>query len=91
MKEVKRGFERAVKRAGLEDVTFHTLRHTFCSLLAMRGVPIPTIAELAGHKTIQITMRYSHLAPEHKRRAIEKLEGLGLRGEVVPLQVVDAG
>jgi integrase len=89
LKEVKRQFERAVEKAGLKDVTFHTLRHTFCSLLAMRGVPIPTIAELAGHKTIQITMRYSHLAPDHKKKAIEKLEGLTSEGEVIPLQVVE--
>jgi integrase len=43
----------------------HMLRHTFCSRLAQRGVPLLTIQKLAGHKTIQMTMRYSHLAPEN--------------------------
>jgi len=91
LKEVKRQFEKAVKKARLRDCTFHTLRHTFCSHLAMRGVPIPTIAELAGHKTLQITMRYAHLSPDHKRKAIRVLEDLTTRGEVIPFQVGETG
>jgi site-specific recombinase XerD len=41
--------------------------------LAMAGVDIRTIAALAGHKTLQMTMRYAHLAPEHNLAAVEKL------------------
>jgi len=57
-----------------KDVCFHTLRHTFVSRLMMKGVDIRTVQELAGHKEIKMTMRYAHLAPEQKRRAIGLLE-----------------
>src|SRR5215831_15634874 len=42
-------FERAVRKAGLEDFTFHNLRHTFASRLIMRGADLPTVKELLGH------------------------------------------
>ena len=42
-------FERAVVQAGLEDFTFHDLRHMFASRLVMRGVDLPTVKELLGH------------------------------------------
>ncbi len=67
-------FEFAVKRAGLVDFHFHDLRHTFASRLIMAGVDIRTVQELMGHKTISMTLRYSHLSPDHKRKAIEALE-----------------
>lgn len=54
---------------------FHTLRHTYISRLVLAGVDIRTVQELAEHKTITMTMRYSHLAPQHKRRAVDILEG----------------
>jgi hypothetical protein len=56
-------FQNAVKRAKLEDFHFHDLRHTFASRLIMAGVDIRTIQELMGHKTIAMTLRYSHLSP----------------------------
>ena len=49
------------------------LRHTFASRLAMAGVDLRTLAELMGHKTIQMTMRYAHLAPAHNLAAVERL------------------
>src|SRR5690606_29013822 len=48
-----------------EKLVFHSLRHTFCSSLAKRGVKLHEIAKLAGHKSIQTTMRYTHLDNEH--------------------------
>mgnify|MGYP003650818411 CR=1 FL=1 len=53
---------------------FHTCRHTFCSRLLQRGVPITTVKELAGHRDIKTTLRYSHLSPSNHRDAIDKLE-----------------
>jgi integrase len=66
-------FEDAVKKAGLRSLTWHDLRHTFASRLVMADVDIRTVAELLGHKNIQMTMRYAHLAPEHKLVAVERL------------------
>lgn len=43
-------------------ITFHVLRHTFCTLLIAKGVPITTVSKLAGHTKIEQTQRYSHIA-----------------------------
>ncbi len=67
-------FQTAIKRARLVDFHFHDLRHTFASRLIMAGVDIRTTQELMGHKTIAMTLRYSHLSPDHKRKAIQALE-----------------
>ena len=73
-KSPRHWFEPTVKAAGLDDFTWHCLRHTFASRLVMAGVDIRTVAELLGHKTLAMTMRYAHLAPDHQRAAVEKLE-----------------
>ena len=67
-------FERCVEDAGISKFTWHCLRHTFISRLVMAGVDLRTVQELAGHKTISMTVRYAHLAPEHNQAAIEKLD-----------------
>jgi integrase len=53
---------------------WHDLRYTFISRLVMKDVNLRTVHELAGHKTISMTTRYAHLAPEHNQAAIEKLD-----------------
>ena len=68
-----RWFTDTVRVAGLKDFTWHCLRHTFASRLAMAGVDLRTVQELFGHKSITMTMRYSHLSPEHCAKALEKL------------------
>ncbi len=73
IKSPRSWFEPAVKNAKLKDFSWHCLRHTFISRLVMAGVDLRTVMELAGHKTIQMTMRYAHLAPGHAARAVEKL------------------
>ena len=60
--------------AATGDEVMHALRHTFCSRLVQRGVPILTVKELAGHKTMDITLRYAHLAPHNLVNAIAALE-----------------
>jgi site-specific recombinase XerD len=69
----KHWFGPAVETAGLVDFTWYCLRHTFASRLVMAGVDLRTVAELMGHKTIQMTMRYAHLAPAHNLAAVERL------------------
>ncbi len=66
-------FAKLVRAAGMKDFTWHDLRHTFASRLAMAGVPMRHIADLMGHSEIQTTMRYAHLAPGHLADAVEKL------------------
>src|ERR1017187_3471050 len=69
-----KAFYRARDAAGLgKEVVFHTLRHTYISRLVMAGADIRTVQELAGHKEIKMTMRYAHLAPQHKHRAVALL------------------
>jgi site-specific recombinase XerD len=69
----KHWFEDAVCESGVRDFTWHDLRHTFASRLVMAGVDLRTTQELMGHKTIQMTCRYAHLAPAHQLAAVEKL------------------
>jgi len=66
-------FERVVKEARVRNFLWHDLRHTFASRLAMNGESILTIKELLGHKTLAMTLRYAHLAPDFKRAAVERL------------------
>jgi len=66
-------FARVVKRAGLEGVTLHTLRHTYISHLVMAGTDLVAVKQLAGHAGIQTTMAYAHLAPDHLEKAVSKL------------------
>jgi integrase len=70
---LSRRLEGACKRAGLRRITWHKLRHTFASHLAMRGAPLNTVQALLGHSTIVMTMRYAHVAPSAMRAAIELL------------------
>ncbi len=65
--------QRASKRV-IKTIGPHVLRHTFASRLVMSGVDIRTVQELMGHADINMTMRYAHLSPDHKRGAMEAME-----------------
>jgi integrase len=73
---IQTAYNNAVAVAKLDDVNFHTLRHTFASWAVMRGVTLKELQELLGHSSLTMTMRYAHLAPEHLRAAVSRLEGL---------------
>ena len=72
-KPIRRWLEETVAKAKIPDFSWHCLRHTFCSRLVMAGVPLKTVQELMGHKTIQMTARYAHLSPGHLQNAVELL------------------
>lgn len=67
--------------SALSDVTWHVFRHTYISRLVMAGVDIRTVQELAGHKSISMTVRYSHLSPDHKLNAVEMLSAFRRKEE----------
>jgi integrase len=71
--DVKKAWLPLIKAAKVERFVFHDLRHTFASKLVMAGVDLNTVRELLGHADIKMTLRYAHLAPEHKAAAVAKL------------------
>jgi integrase len=77
---VRAATDRAARVAGLRRKGPHMLRHTFCSHLAMKGVPVRAVQELAGHQTITTTMRYMHLSPSALDSAIQMLERVPMLG-----------
>jgi integrase-like protein len=68
-----RVFLPALKTARIVGFRWHDLRHTFASRLVMAGVDLRTVQELTGHKTQAMTLRYSHLSPEHQLDAVQRL------------------
>jgi integrase len=73
-KGARNAFERACLRAGIYSFRFHDLRHTAASFMAMAGVDLMSIKQVLGHKTIQMTLRYSHLSPGHLRTAVAAID-----------------
>ncbi len=72
-----RAYYSARKKAQLEDVRFHDLRHTFATRLVQSGVDLYVVKELLGHKNITMTMRYAHHYPESLRHGVDILDGFG--------------
>jgi integrase len=75
MGSVSRSWKRVSAIAGLNDFRFHDLRHHFASRLVIEGVPLNTVRELLGHTSLEMTLKYSHLAPEGLASAVEKVSG----------------
>ena len=62
-------------RTDPKGVVFHTLRHTFASWLVMRGVDLYTVAQLLGNSLRMVELCYSHLSPDFRQRAVDRLAG----------------
>jgi integrase len=75
LKTPRHWFDKAVKDAGINDCTFHTLRHTFASDLVKANVNLKVVQELLGHRDLSVTLRYAHLSPGAKEQAIQMLNG----------------
>lgn len=63
----------AVEEAGIENFRFHDLRHSTASYLAMNGASLAEIAEVLGHKTLQMVKRYAHLSESHTMGVVERM------------------
>ena len=82
-KSVNATFKRVVHDLGFNNgvsdprlkLVFHSLRHTYASWLVQSGEALYTVKELMGHRSLQMTERYAHLASDHLRRAADRLEG----------------
>ena len=66
-------WKKALTQAEIRDFTFHSCRHSCASLLAQSGASLLEIAEVLGHKQIQVTKRYAHLCIDHKSKLINKV------------------
>ena len=69
--DFKRSFHTACKKSGLKDLHIHDLRHVFASKMVMGGTSLYITGELLGHRTTQMTKRYSHLVPETLKKAVD--------------------
>jgi len=76
LKDIKRSFKTALKKAGIKDFHWHDLRHTSASHLLMRGASMKAVQEHLGHTTIGMTQRYSHLSRDFQKEEVNRLNGL---------------
>ena len=69
---LRRSFEPGLRQAGISGACWHSLRHTAASRRVMAGVDLVSVKEILGHRDIQTTLRYAHLAPGHLRDAVNR-------------------
>jgi len=74
-RDFRRWFEAACKKAKVKNFHWHDLRHTFASRLMQKGESIRVVQTLLGHKSVTMTEKYAHFAPDHRKTAVEKLVG----------------
>jgi integrase len=73
IRAIQHSFQHALKRSHINDFRFHDLRHCFASHLVMNGIDLATVKELLGHSSIDMTMRYTHLSPSHRKIAVQRI------------------
>jgi integrase len=86
--DLKRTWQGIAKAAGLDDLRFHDLRHSFASFLASSGHNLPLIGQMLGHSNAATTQRYAHLLLDPQREAAERVGAIisgGTPAEVVPM------
>ena len=70
---IRTAWETVLKKSRIENFRFHDLRHSTASYLAMNGASLLEIADILGHKTLQMVKRYSHLSEDHKTTVLENM------------------
>ena len=78
--EIRKAWATVLKRAEIANFKFHDLRHTAASYLAMEGATAPEIAEILGHKTLQMVKRYSHFNKAHIAKLMARMSHSRLGG-----------
>lgn len=73
--DMTKAFLTAVGRAGIVDFRFHDCRHSAASALVQSGANLSEVAMLLGHRGVQMTARYSHIANEHTSRLVDRVMG----------------
>jgi len=76
LRDFKTAFKAACRRAGIEDLRFHDLRHSAATFMVQGGIDLVTVKEILGHSSIEMTMRYAHPTPENKRKAVNVLAAI---------------
>jgi integrase len=76
--DLKKGFKKAVRLAGIRNLRFHDTRHTFATRLVHAGVDLVTVSYLLGHSKITMTARYAHALADVKIAAVNKLDSAGV-------------
>jgi len=71
--DIRKAWENARDAAGLTDFRFHDLRHSTASYLAMNGASLVEIAEVLGHRTLQMVRRYAHLSESHVKDVVGRM------------------
>ena len=71
--DIRTAWENALKKAKIGNFRFHDLRHSAASYLAMNGATLAEIAEVLGHKTLQMVKRYAHLSEAHTSSVVENM------------------
>jgi site-specific recombinase XerD len=82
IKEISKTYFKTVQELGFNEniddnrkkCVFHTLRHSYASWLVMENTALYTVQKLMGHSTVAMTERYSHLAPDHLKKAVGMFE-----------------
>ena len=87
--EIRGAFKNACERAGILDLHFHDLRHTFASHWMMAGGDLYVLKSILGHKSIVMTQRYAHLSPEFKRAAVDRMDNIWKVGAKPALSVTE--
>lgn len=77
-------FRAACRRASIVGLRFHDLRHSAASFLVQAGVPLNTVREILGHRSLAMTLRYAHLAPGHQDEAAATMDRIGGTAEAAP-------
>jgi len=80
VRSIRKGFEAACRRAKLDNVTLHTIRHSSAVAMVSNGVPLETVAQCLGHSNVAITYQtYARFAPDHLQDAAEILDFVQIR------------